>query len=699
MPSNIPYAPQVSEFKGSDEFSYLAKFYEEHGVYTTLTEDTFQWKEFWKDVKNKCLAGFTNSYGIKITGQHFFYLNFVQILGVDKGKKKKTKIFPRFVDLDYDWFWVVDHCRNNGLNLCQVKGRRQGCSYKAGAVTSHEYTFYKDSKNIISAFLSDFSDNTMAFALDNLNFLKTNTPFGHLRDPDKSNYVQARYKVDVGGVKVYKGYHSVIESITFKDKPTAAVGKSCTWLVMDEAGVWPNIIQAWGYSEPLVRDGNIATGTALMFGSAGSMEGGSQYFYDIFINPEKYNMLSFPDPEVQDKRTGYFSSSAKGRWGICRDPESKWYKQPMVDDNGNSNEDAATDDIMWERNQARGSANPQRLHEVITQYPLTYQEAFLRSKGAIFAGPELAEWLAKVETTALIREDKKVGELYFDSSNKLQFRLNPDLKEITDFPIKANDSSIDKTGSIVIYEDPERVNGDVPSTLYIAGCDPYDQDKSQTGSLGSFFVYKRFYRADRTHDIVVAEYTGRPQFADDFYENCRKLCIYYNAKVLYENQLKGFKGYFEQKNSLHYLYEQPQIIRDIVKDSRVMRGYGIHMQRGNAGSSGIKDTCELYLKDWLYTERVDIDGRKVLNLHTIKSIGLLKELLAYDPQGNYDRVIAFMLCILQSKELHKIHLQDMVINNPNNPAKFLENLYQKNRTKTKYKSPFIIGKDGTVTAG
>ena len=193
----------------------------------------------------------------------------------------------------------------------------------------------------------------------------------------------------------------------------------------------------------------------------------------------------------------------------------------------------------------------------------------------------------------------------------------------------------------------------VPHSLYIAGCDPYDQDKSYQGSLGSFFVYKRFYQANKTHDIIVAEYTGRPPFADDFYENCRKLCIYYNAKCLYENNLKGLKGYFENKNSLQYLYEQPQIIKDIVKDSRVTRGYGIHMQRGQNGSSGIEDTCELYLKDWLYTER-DYEGTKILNLHTIKSIGLLKELLAYDMEGNYDRSIAFMLCILQSRELYKI---------------------------------------------
>jgi hypothetical protein len=151
--------------------------------------------------------------------------------------------------------------------------------------------------------------------------------------------------------------------------------------------------------------------------------------------------------------------------------------------------------------------------------------------------------------------------------------------------------------------------------------------------------------------------------------------------------LKGFKGYFEQKNCLHYLYEQPSIIRDIVKDSKVQRGYGIHMSRGSNGSSGIKDTCELYLKDWLYTERDDIDGNKILNLHTIKSIALLKELIAYDITGNFDRVIAFMLCILQTHELHRIHVEEL-LDVKTTSGSFLEKIYQKSLIFNRKNSQF-----------
>jgi hypothetical protein len=683
---DVKYIPYVKEFKGSNEFRYLAEYFEKNKCYTNLTPGTIEYKKFWQDVHDKCLNGMTNSYGISITGIHFYYLNFCRIDLQDTNTKKKIKGFPKFVDLDYDYFWLIDYCKKQEKSLICVKGRRQGYSYKAAAVCSHEYSFYRDSKSIIGAFLGTFSQATMNMTLDNLNWLNGHTEFRKQRNPDLKDYIMSRYQSDAGdGVKIWKGYQSSVASISFKDRPEAAVGKSCTWLILDEIGVFPNILDTWTYTEPLIKDGSTYTGTALLFGSSGDMDSGSKYTYEMFINPEKYNLLEFEDPENPEKKIGYFSSASRGRWGICKNPNSRWYKHPMVDENGNSNEEAAIDDIMHERDIARKGADPKAVHGKITQFPLTYKEAFLRNKGAIFASVELAEHLANVETKADLRDSKKLVELYFDENLKIKVRLNPDLNEITEFPLKADES---KDGCITIFEDPELVNGEVLPHLYIAGCDPYDQDKADTStSLGSFVVYKRFYQANKTHDCIVAEYTGRPEFADTFYENCRKLCIYYNAKVLYENQLKGFKAYFEQKNCLHYLYEQPQILKDIVKDSKVQRGYGIHMNRGNGSTStGIKDQCELYLKQWLYEERNDVNGNRILNLHTIKNIGLLKELMAYDRETNTDRVIAFMLCILQYKELHKLHM-DSIINNATQKDDFFERLWQ-DRNKIRNRTTF-----------
>lgn len=675
---NNPYVPEVEHFENSNEFSYLAKFFEDHGVYTTLPKGTYEYKLFWEDVKKKCLEGFVNSKGIRITGTHFFYLNFCRINGRDPSTNKKKEIFPRFVDLDYDYFHMLEYCEINQKCFIAVKGRRQGWSYKAAGVCAHEYTFYPTSSSIIGTFFSSYGLETMKMTIENLNWLNTNTEFRQQRNPDLKDHVMAKYQADIGGVKVWKGSKAQIRTISFKDNPTAAVGKSAAKLILDEAGVFPNITDTYSYTEPLIKAGSSYTGVSIVFGSSGDMDSGSKYFYEMFTNPGKYNMLEFKDPENPAKTIGYFSTAIRGREGKCLDPQSKWYGIEMIDDDGNSNEEAAYDDIMFFRSKAKGGLDPKALHGAITQFPTTWNEAFLRNKGAMFASPELLEWLGEVETIPSIRDSVEKGELVW-KDDKLEFQPKDTLTYITSFPIKSDE---DNTGCIAIWERPEIINGEIPYSLYIAGCDPYDQDKSGSGSLGSFFIYKRFVKAGSTHDMIVAEYTGRPKFADDFYEQCRRLCIYYNAKVLYENQLKGMKNYFLQKNSLHYMWEQPDhMIKDMIKDSKVQRGYGVHMNRGANGSSGIKDMCELYLKDWLYTERQDEDGVKLFNFHTIKSIALLKELIAYDAEGNYDRVIAMMLCILQTKELHKIHVQDMTSSSQsygNDP--FLKKMWDKNNS-------------------
>lgn len=691
MLNDNPYIPYIDLFEKTKEFSYLAEQYTKTGLYTTSIPGTMEYLDFWKDVKDICLNGYTNSVGQTITGQHFFYLNFCPILGLNEKTGKKSKIFPRFIDLDYEFFHMVEYCRLHQKSLVAVKGRRQGWSYKAAAICTHEFYFYPDSKAVIGAFFSSFSQNTMNMVVDNSNFINTNTEFRKQRNPDLKDFIKARYQANVGGVKVWKGYNSEVRAISFKDNPTAAVGLSASWLILDEAGVFNNITDTYGYTEPLIKDGSVYTGVSLVFGSSGDMDSGSKYFYEMFTNPNKYNMLSFDDPFNPGASIGFFSSATKGRLGKCTNQNSKWFKQPMTDADGNSNYEAAKDDIEWNRITKRNGLDPKAIHNETTQFPLTWKEAFLRNKGNVFGSPEMLEWLGELENIASLRGQAQKGELFFDEGT-VKWRINDELTHITDFPLRKDPKSGEShttNGCAVIWEHPEKLDtGEIPTYLYLLGIDPYDQDKSESGSLGSAIVYKRFYRADRTHDIIVAEYTSRPDTAEDFYEVCRKLCIYYNAKALYENQLKGLKVYFEQKNSLHYLWQQPGIIADIVKDSRVQRGYGIHMNRGSGGSMGIKDQCELYLKKWLY-EEIDgeLEGSKILRFKTIKSIPLLKELIAYDREINTDRVIAIMLCILQTHELHRIHVEQLS-NNSNPTTGFLEKLYQKGRIFNRKNSQF-----------
>jgi intein/homing endonuclease len=186
-------------------------------------------------------------------------------------------------------------------------------------------------------------------------------------------------------------------------------------------------------------------------------------------------------------------------------------------------------------------------------------------------------------------------------------------------------------------------------TQYCTGhnCDPYDHDKSGGDSLGSIFIYKRFQTFEYTFDTIVAEYTGRPDTAELFYEKVRTLLMYYNASVLYENQWPGLSVYMRNKHCDYLLADQPDIISKIIRDSRVQRGKGIHM------NTQIKDWAEGRLRDWLIEEYEP--GKK--NLTKIFSEPLLEELIAYNDKGNFDRVIAMFMIMLYKEELHDLHVK------------------------------------------
>jgi len=144
------------------------------------------------------------------------------------------------------------------------------------------------------------------------------------------------------------------------------------------------------------------------------------------------------------------------------------------------------------------------------------------------------------------------GDLILDKDGNVAF--SPTSKfPIREFPHK--DNKIE--GCIEIFQMPEKnKDGEVFPNRYILGCDPYDDDASNTMSLGSIFCL------DLWTDRLVAEYTGRPMFADGFFEICRKMCIFYNGRLNYENNKKGLFAYFAQNNCLYLLTETLEFLRD-----------------------------------------------------------------------------------------------------------------------------------------
>lgn len=630
-------------FVNTAEFSREAQHFLKYGYYTNAPRGTFAYKEYWDEQLRRMVDGYTVG-GTRITGMHYGYLNFCQILLTDttssvtgdtvKKGRKKIKSFPRFYDSDYEYFHELDLARTNGQGMIVAKARRKGYSYKNAWTVAHQFSTVRNSISIVGAYLDDYADNTIGMIVDNLNFLNKYTAFKKQRNPDRRDFMKSQFKeIMSDGTEVWSGYMSEIHKLTFKDDPFKSIGKSCNLMLWEEAGKWPNLKQSYRFTEPTWMDGDYVIGMPIIFGTGGDMESGTVDFADMFYNPDTYGLRAYEnkwDEGSSNKFCGFFVPDYVAKPGF-------------IDVNGNSLASEAKEAEEIKRRKLKESVRSTiDIDAHVSQYPFTPKEAFRRRGGNIFPTDLLQDQLSKLETDKKMSGLGAVGKLKW-SNGVVEWEPSDDVSPVKHFPVKAGD---DVTGAFEIWEHPEEINGVVPFGLYIAGCDPYDMDEAETSeSLGSVFIYKRMYSAERTYHWPVAEYTGRPDSANDFYENVRLLLSYYNATCLYENEKRGIFQYMQTKYATHLLCDQPEIIKEIVKDSKVNRGKGIHM------ATPIKSYCEIATRDWLKEEFAP--GQK--NLTKIYSKTLLQELINYNrDEGNFDRVIAFMLCILYNIELFRV---------------------------------------------
>lgn len=624
----------------TDLFRTEAIRFEKDETYCRSPRGTFAHREYWLEQNKRCVEGYTIG-DLTIPGTYYFYLNFSPILAKNEKTGRKQQIFPRFTDVDLEYFNIVERARKEKKGIILLKPRRTGFSFKNSRLAVHEYTFYRDSKCIIGAYMSELSRYTMQMALEGLNFLDRHTEWKKQRNPDTKEFIKARYKEVNEGIEVWKGYNSEIMTLTFKDNPFASVGKSANIFFWEECGAFENLIASYNITEPCWKDGEDMIGLPILYGTGGDMRKSTRDFSEMFYNPEKYNLLAFDniwEETPTSSRCGWFIPASRMRFGTFN---YNGKETPMVDKDGNSNIEVATASILALR-ELKKKGSSKSFEDTVTQYPLTPSDAFLQRNYNRFPTSDLLGRSSRLEADSRITDAEYIGDLVTNEEGKIDWKLNPKLNPIVNFPLKSGDDSI---GCVVIFEPPQTDEfNQVEYGRYIAGCDPYSQDQSTTDSLGSCFVY------DRRTKRIVAEYTARPETSNEYYEQVRRLLLHYNAICLYENQVPGLFQYLEGKNQAYLLMDQPEYIKDIIQDSKVNRAKGMHM------TPGLKEHGEDLINVWL-REQYEAD-QDVLNLHKIRSRPLLKELIAYNEDGNFDRVMALMMVMYACQQLKKHRLEE-----------------------------------------
>lgn len=649
------------QIKNSNKFRQPALRFLEVGSYCQYPEGTSEYFKYWDEQMDRCKYGYTADDGDFISGYNYFYLNFCPIQriiyttinnpdGSTKIKKTRDLQFPDFYDYDYYFFQAVEDAEGEGKHLCALKSRRKGYSYKNAAMACRNYYLFAGSKTYIYASNKQYltEDGILTKAWDYMDFIDKNTAWGKKRSVNTQMRKRAGFFTkDEYGNEIELGFKSEIIGVTLKDNPDVVRGKAGKLIIFEEAGSFSELGAAWQIARPSVEQDGMAFGTMIAFGTGGDEDSHFETLKDMFYNPDGYNCIGFDniwDETPSDKKCGFFIPQYTNM-DFRDDAGNRIY----MDNDGNTLRRKSVEYILAERRKViENATNSVAVDRYVAEHCITPQEACLEFGGNIFPKKELQEQLAKIRINKSLSNMKQVGDLVWETDGSLKWVIKKH-GDITHYPLKKDD---DPTGSIVIWEHPMK---DAPIGLYILGVDPYDHDQSGTNSLGSTFVYKRFQDFENYYDIIVAEYTGRPSTAEEYYENLRKLAVYYNGRIMYENERKGLFPYFTAKHCDYLLADQPDIISDIVGNTKVQRKKGCHMIKQ------IKQWGEGLIKDWLNEEQAP--GKK--NLHNILSEPLLEELISYNDTGNFDRVMALMQVMIYREQLYNVKVKEKKKENKN----------------------------------
>lgn len=636
--------------KDMDYFRQPALHFMKHGCYTFLRPNSnpnSEYRKFWDEEIRRCREGYIReSDGEWVTGFLYWFLNYCPMMvnKVIPGTRKAVRVesFPFFFEGIYWRFHYLHQAREAGKHAIELAKRGCAKSYSLASIMSHNLILGESTEvkrrviTVLTAYqkeyLSDSKDGTLSKFKPGINFSFKNTPFPRLMLKNSPNEMawQMGYKDEFG---IESGSLNQVLAVSAKDDSEKLRGKR-GWILFEEMGSFKGLLSLYDITRKSVEDGDYTFATMYLVGTAAEDESDFSSAKTLLYNPDGYNILAIEnvyDRPKQGKPTfGFFFPSYVNRAG-CYNKD------------GVSDVTKALIEILLARHKAKYSADPKSVLRVIAEDPITPAEAIIKVKAAYFPTVALTERLAQLDSDPHAFDDVYIGNLALTSGNKVEFRIGNDV------PIRKYGVDNSTVGALEIFEMPEKqANGENFNLRYIIGHDPVDNDQAESSSLSSTFVLDLFT------DRIVAEYTGRQAFAEDNYEIVRLLCLFYNAKCLYEANKKGLYAYFSKMQCTHLLADTPEYLRDkqMIKYSAFGSG-----AKGVNASAAINNYANSLIRDWLLQPVPTIikeDGEEkeitMPRLYTLRNRALLEELISYTPELNVDRIRALGMVMLYRQE-------------------------------------------------
>lgn len=652
-----------------DYFRPSAIHYEKYGTFTNLRPNANPNSEYGKwirEERRRIWDGYVReSDGEWVTGYLYWFLNYSPMMlskireYKDKdGKKRKSKRADRVESLPECWegiywrFHCLDQASNGGLynnfeggqHMAELASRGKGKSYSLASILNHIFVVgenkdaHEKVKGIVTAYQKEYltKDGVLNKFVDMANFCATNTQFPRKRLKNSLQEMTWTMGYKDMELDIERGTQNTVLGVSSKDDESKLRGKRAAKILIEEFGTFPRLVDLYNVLLPSVQDGDIIFGQIYMLGTAGDNESDFAGAQEIMYNPRGYNMYALPN---------VFDKYNQGK------PYFVFFFPGYVNRKGCYNEDGVSDiikaliEILMNRYRVKyNSTDPNTIIKTIAEVPITPAEAIVKTGVNMFPVADLTERIGQLDSNPTEYNDVYVGDLVFGKDGQVEYKPTS-AQPIRDFPHK--DNKIE--GAIEIFQMPEiDKNTNKPyNDRYILGADPYDDDESNTMSLGSIFVL------DLWTDRIVAEYTGRPSFADDYYEICRKLCLFYNGRLNYEYNKKGLFSHFSTRNSLYLLTD----VLDFLKEKQMMKDGIGNKSKGTNASPAINAYARSRLRSWLLSpvpviQTIDGESKEVMvpRLFTVRNRALLKELINYNSEGNFDRISAMGMLMLLREE-------------------------------------------------
>ena len=631
-----------------DETSFLfnaeARRFNKEGFYCGAPFRSKDFMSYWDDQKNKCRNGVIYTVKNKtwfITRDYYMWLNFLPIY--DKEEKKYG--FAKVRDAQYHMALYEILAELNNKHCAILKKRQIASSYFHMGKIINTYWFEEGSVCKIGASLKDYINDkgSWKFLDEYKTFLNEHTAWYRPSTPEKVLLWEQKIEVRVNNRKTARGLKSKIQGASFEKNATTGVGGPTTYFFHEEAGIAPKMMDTYEYLRPAMSSGMMTTGMFIAAGSVGDLEQ---------CNPLKEMILNPTVNDIYAVETNLMD--ADGTTGLAGlfIPE-QWSMPPYIDDFGNSKIEEALESITLERKKWKSELTPEQFQLRISQKPMNIAEAFAYRKQSIFPQGILQKQLKMITDKEYSYEHIELERDQDGITAKRSNRL-----PISKFPVDKKQSN--KEGVLVVWERPVK---NPEFGAYYASIDPVSEGKTTTSdSLCSIFVYKNPIEIRREtpdgietiieKDKIVAAWCGRYNDINKTHEQLEKIIEWYNAWTVVENNISLFIQHMISKRKQKYLVPKAQILflKDIGSNRTVYQEYG-WKNTGTLFKNHLISYAIEFLREQI-DEETDINGaviNQTLGIERIPDPMLIKEMLAYYPGLNVDRLVAFSALIAFAK--------------------------------------------------